>query len=119
MHNFSRMKSKQRGASFFGMLFFAAIVGVLFVVGAKVVPTVIEYQSIMKAANSSKGESSVGDIRRAFDKNAATGYFDAISGKDLVIEKIGDKNVVSFAYQKEIALAGPAYLLLKYEGRTN
>lgn len=119
MHNFSPLKSKQRGASFIGMLFVAAIVGVLFIVGAKVVPTVIEYQSILKAANSSKGEASVGDIRRAFDKNAATGYFDAISGKDLVIEKVADKHVVSFAYQKEIALAGPAYLLLKYEGKTN
>lgn len=119
MHNCLPLKSKQRGASFMGMLFLAAVVGVLFVVGAKVVPTVIEYQSIMKAVNSSKGEASVGEIRRAFDKNAATGYFDAISGKDLVIEKIADKHVVSFAYQKEIALAGPAYLLLKYEGKTN
>jgi hypothetical protein len=36
-----------------------------------------------------------------------------------VIEKIADKHVVSFAYQKEIALAGPAYLLLKYEGKSN
>ncbi len=41
MHNFSPLKSKQRGASFIGMLFVAAIVGVLFIVGAKVVPTVI------------------------------------------------------------------------------
>jgi hypothetical protein len=119
MHNFSPLKSKQRGASFIGMLFIAAVIGVVFVVGAKVVPTVIEYQSIMKAANSSKNESTVVEIRRAFDKNAATGYFDAISGKDLVIQKIADKHVVSFAYQKEIALAGPAYLLFKYEGKTN
>jgi hypothetical protein len=119
MHNFSPLKSKQRGASFMGMLFIAAIVGVLFIVGAKVAPTVIEYQSIMKAVNSAKGEDSVAGIRSAFERNKTTGYFDAISGKDLVIEKIGDKNVVSFAYQKEISLAGPAYLLLKYEGKTN
>lgn len=119
MRNLSQMKSKQRGASIFGMLFLAALVGVLFVVGAEVAPTVIEYNSIMKAANSSKSETSVGDIRRAFDKNAATGYINSIRGKDLVIEKIADKYVVSFAYQKEISLAGPAYLLLKYEGKSN
>jgi Tfp pilus assembly protein PilE len=119
MNKLPRSKSKQRGATFFGMLFFAAVVGVLFVVGAKVVPTVIEYQSILKAVNSSKSEASVAEIRRAFDRNAATSYFDAISGKDLVIEKIADKHIVSFAYQKEIALAGPAYLLLKYEGKSN
>ncbi len=119
MHNFSPLKSKQRGASFLGMLFIAATIGILFIVGAKVAPTVIEYQAILKAANTAKMGSSVAEVRSMFDKNQATGYFDAISSKDLVIEKIADRHVVSFAYQKEIALAGPAYLLLKYEGKTN
>ncbi len=115
----SQQKSKQRGASFLGMLFFAAVVGIVFVVGAKVTPTVIEYQAILKAANTAKMGNSVAEVRSAFDKNQATGYFDAIRSKDLVIDKVADKFVVSFAYQKEIALAGPAYLLLKYEGKTN
>ena len=121
MNNLSKSpsKSKQRGASFFGMLFLAAIVGILFIIGAKVAPTVIEYQSILKAVNTSKVGNSVAEVRSLFDKNKATGYFDAISGKDLVIEKIADKHVVSFAYQKEIPLAGPAYILLKYEGKSN
>lgn len=119
MKNLSSLKSKQHGATFLGMLFIAAVVGILFVVGAKAVPTVVEYQSIMKAVNTAKSGSTPAEIRSMFDKNATTGYFDAISGKDLVIEKIADKNVVSFAYQKEIPLAGPAYLLLKYEGKSN
>ena len=119
MNNLSQLKSKQRGVTFFGMLFVGAVIGILFIVGAKVAPTVIEYQSILKAVNSAKTGSSVAEVRRMFDKSQATGYFEAISGKDLVIEKIGDKNVVSFAYQKEIALAGPAFLLLKYEGKSN
>lgn len=119
MFKLSHFKSKQRGVTFIGMIFFAAVVGVLFVIGAKLVPTLIEYQAILKAANNAKTGSSVAEVRSTFDKNQATGYFDAISGKDLVIEKIADKHVVSFAYQKEIALAGPAYLLMKYEGKTN
>jgi Domain of unknown function (DUF4845) len=119
MTNFSQLKSKQQGATFLGMLFFAAFVGILFVVGAKVVPTVVEYQSVLKAVNAAKTGGSVAEVRSIFDKNQATGYFDAISSKDLVIQKIADKHVVSFAYQKEIALAGPAYLLLKYEGKSN
>jgi Domain of unknown function (DUF4845) len=119
MNTMSQLKSKQHGATFFGMLFFAAVVGILFVVGAKVVPTLIEYQAILKAANNAKMGSTVAEVKSTFDKNQATGYFDAISSKDLVIEKIADRHVISFAYQKEIALAGPAYLLLKYEGKTN
>lgn len=118
MNNLSKLKSKQRGATFLGMLFIAAVVGILFIVGAKVVPTVIEYQAILKAVNNAKMASTVAEVRSTFDKNQATGYIDSISGKDLVIEKIADKHVVSFAYQKEIALAGPAYLLLKYEGKS-
>jgi Tfp pilus assembly protein PilE len=119
MHNLTHLKSKQRGITFIGMLFLAAVIGIVFVIGAKVTPTLIEYQAILKAVNSSKTGSSVAEIRSSFDKNQATGYFDAISSKDLVIEKIADKFVVSFAYQKEIALAGPAYLLMKYEGKSN
>lgn len=119
MTDLSELKSKQRGATFVGMLFIAAIIGILFIVGAKVAPTVIEYQAILKAVNTAKMGSSVAEVRSMFDKNQATGYFDAISSKDLIIEKIADKHVVSFAYQKEIALAGPAYLLLKYEGKSN
>lgn len=119
MTNLSKLKSKQRGATFLGMLFVAAFIGILFVVGAKVVPTVIEYQSILKAVNTAKMGDSVAEVRSMFDKNQAAGYFDAISSKDLGIEKIADKYVLSFAYQKEIALVGPAYLLLKYEGKSN
>jgi Domain of unknown function (DUF4845) len=119
MNNLSQFKSTQRGATFLGMLFLAAVIGILFVVGAKVVPTVIEYQAILKAANAAKLGSTVAEVRSTFDRNQAIGYFDAISSKDLVIEKLADRHVVSFAYQKEIPLAGPAYLLLKYEGKTN
>ncbi len=119
MVNLSAFKSKQHGATFLGMLFIAAVLGILFVVGSRVIPTVLEYQAILKAVNTAKNGGSVAEVRSMFDKNQATGYFDSISAKDLVIEKIADKHVVSFAYQKEIPLAGPVYLLFKYEGKSN
>jgi hypothetical protein len=34
------------------------------------------------------------------------------------VSKEGDKVVVSFSYQREIHLAGPGYLTLKYTGRS-
>jgi hypothetical protein len=34
------------------------------------------------------------------------------------VKKVGDKVVVSFAYEREIHLFGPAYLTLKYEGQS-
>jgi sensor histidine kinase regulating citrate/malate metabolism len=119
MRNLTQFKSAQRGMSFIGLLFVGALLACTGIVIAQVVPTLIEYQAIMKACNTAKTGSSVAEVRSMFDKNQATGYFSAISSKDLVIEKVADKHVVSFAYQKEIPLAGPAYLLMKYEGKTN
>ena len=37
---------------------------------------------------------------------------------DLEIAKRGEKVVVSFAYDREIHLVGPAYLVLKYQAST-
>ena len=39
----------------------------------------------------------------------------AIQGKDLEVSKRGDKVVVSFKYSREIGLAGPAYLVYRFE----
>ena len=53
-----------------------------------------------------------------FDKATEVDAISSIAGKDLVITKEGDKVVVSFAYQREIHLAGPAWLTMKYAGRS-
>lgn len=113
------MKQKQRGVTFLGVAFIGAIVAVVAVVAAQVAPTVMEYQAIMKAAQrAAESGSTVVEIRNAFDKSKAADYFEAVSGRDLEISKENDKIVVEFAYNKEIHLAGPAYILMKYRGRT-
>jgi hypothetical protein len=57
-------------------------------------------------------------VRSIFDKAAQIDDIKSVSGRDLEVTKEGDKVVVKFAYQREIHLAGPAYLVLKYEGRS-
>ena len=54
------------------------------------------------------------EVRSIFDKAAAIDNISSITGKDLEVTKENDKMVVRFAYQREIHLAGPAYLTLKY-----
>jgi hypothetical protein len=110
---------RQRGISFLGLLFVAIVLACVGVVAAQVVPTVIEYQTILKAANKAAQGTTVPEVRAIFDRAQAVDYFDAISGKDLDVEKNGDKVVVSFAYDKEIHLVGPAFLLLKYKGHSD
>jgi sensor histidine kinase regulating citrate/malate metabolism len=112
------MKNRQEGISFIGVLFVVGVLAFAGVIAAQAVPTLIEFQAVTKAANKAKEGSSVPEVRTIFDKAAQIDDIKSITGKDLEVSKEGDKVVVSFAYNKEIHIAGPAYLLLKYTGRT-
>ena len=115
------LRSRQRGVTLFGLLFWAVIIGMLALVALKVLPTMNEYFTIQRAINkvAAEGGTSVPAIRAAFDKQKDIEYsISSISGKDLSVTKDNDKVVISFAYDKEIELMSPVYLLIKYEGRS-
>jgi hypothetical protein len=94
------------------------VLAFLGVVVAQVIPTYVEYQAIGKAIEKVGQLSSVTELRNGFDKAAQIDNIKSITGKDLVVTKEGDKMVISFAYSKEVHLGGPAFLLLKYTGRS-
>jgi Tfp pilus assembly protein PilE len=113
------MRKQQRGITFIGMVFVGVIVAVIGLITAQVVPTYLEFQTIQRAAQrAAESGTTVAEIRAAFDRTKQVEYFTAISGRDLEISKVNDRVIVEFAYAKEIHLVGPAYLLLKYQGRT-
>ncbi len=106
----------QRGISFIGLLVLGGILAFLGVVGAQVVPTVNEYLAIQRAAKKAAAEGgTVAQVRAAFDRAQAIDDF-KLTGRDIDVTKNGDDVVVGFAYDREIHLGGPAYLLLKYKG---
>jgi hypothetical protein len=112
---------RQRGVTLFGLLFWAILIGVLALVAMRVLPTMNEYFTILRAVNkvAKEGGTTVPEIRAAFQKQQDIEYsITSIGAKDLAITKENDKVVVSFAYNKEIELAAPVYLLIKYEGRS-
>jgi Domain of unknown function (DUF4845) len=114
-------RSRQRGVTLFGLMFWAIVVGFVALITMKVLPTMNEYFTIQKAVNkiAQEGGSTVPEIRNAFERQKEIEYsIQAISGKDLSITKENDKVVISFAYDKEIELIKPVYLLIKYEGRS-
>jgi Domain of unknown function (DUF4845) len=116
----SQLKSSasQRGVSFLGLLVVGGFLAMAGVIAAQVFPTFLEYQAITKAANKASLGSTVAEVRNLFDRQSAVDDFKSVTGKDLEVTKEGDKIVVSFAYSREIHLAGPAYLVLKYAGRS-
>lgn len=113
-----QIRSRQRGISFIGLLFVGAVLAMTGVVAAQVFPTAVEFMNIQKAVNRAKDGSTVAEVQSLFDKSAAIDDIKSITGKDLVVTKESDKVVVSFAYEREIHLAGPAFLTLKYAGRS-
>ncbi len=113
-----QLKSLQGGFSMLGFLFVVGVLACVGVLAAQAFPTVLEYQAALKAVQKASAGSTVGEVKTIFDKAAQIDDINSISGKDLVVTKEGDKVVVAFAYNKEIHMFGPAYLLLKYAGRS-
>jgi hypothetical protein len=111
---------RQRGITMFGLLFWAIIIGLGALVGMRVVPTTVEYYTIMKAVNRITAEEpgTVPQVRAAFEKQKAIDLITSIGGNNLDITKENEKLVISFAYDSEIELIKPVYLLIKYEGRS-
>jgi hypothetical protein len=108
-------KSRQRGLSFFTLIFILAVLGGVGAMVMQTLPSFLEYQACIKAINKAKDEVTVVAVRDTFDRVAQVDNITSIRGKDLEITKEGDKVVVSFAYQKEFHMFGPAWLLMKYE----
>jgi hypothetical protein len=116
----SRVRS-QSGITMIGLLFWAILIGIVALIGLKVLPTVNEYFTIKRAVEkvADSGMTTVPDIRAAFDRQRDIEFsIVSISGKDLDITKVNDQVVIHFAYNKEIELMAPVFLLLKYEGET-
>jgi len=111
----------QRGVTLLGLLMWAILIGALALVALRVLPTVNEYLTIQRAIDktAAEGLTTVPEIRAAFERQKEIEYsITSISGKDLKITKEDDRVVIRFAYDKEIELASPVYLLIKYEGRS-
>jgi uncharacterized protein DUF4845 len=114
-----RAKLEQRGITLLGLLLWAIVIGFVALLGMRVLPTVNEYLTIQKAVNklASEGLSTVPEIRNAFDRTKEIEYsIQTLSGKDLEITKENDKVVIRFAYDKEVEIFSPVYLLIKYQG---
>ena len=113
------MKTRQEGISLVGLIVVLALLGMVLVLGMKIVPTYTEFRAIRNAIVTAKAAGgSVAEIQRAFDASATASYISSISGRDLVIERVNGETEISFAYEKKIPLVGPASLLLEYEGTT-
>lgn len=112
----------QRGITLIGLLAWSFVICVLALIGMKVTPALMEYQTITSMVNkaSREGGSTVAEIRSAYDRYAQIEYGveEIKSGRDLDITKENEQVVIRFAYDKEIELIDPVYLVIKFQGQS-
>lgn len=113
------MGRRQRGLSLVALLFVGLIVVALLVLGAKLVPAVVEYIAIERAVQKIKNEANtVGEIRAAFDRYATIDGIKSITSRDLDITKEGDRIVISYAYTYNVPLLDNVRLVIDFSGTT-
>jgi hypothetical protein len=112
-------RRRQRGITLIGLVLWAIVIVFAALLVLKVFPTVNEYWTIKRAVEKVAGDNpaTVLDARKAFERQQNIEYsISSIGPQDLKITKENDKVVIKFAYDKEIELFEPVYLLIKYRG---
>ena len=113
---------RQRGLTLIGLLFWGSVIAVLAVVAMKVFPTVLEYYTVQRVVDriAAGNPATVPQVRQEFDKATQVEYsIQSIKSPDLVVSKdSNDRVVIEFAWDKEVDLFGPVYLLIKYRGKS-
>ena len=111
----SALRHRQKGVSFVGFVVIAVLAVAVFAIGGQSLPIVLEYQAAQKAVQKAVNERGTAqEMRAVFDRAAQIDDIKTISGKDLNISKVNDRTVVGFAYEREIPLVGPAYLVYRF-----
>lgn len=112
--------STQRGFSLLAMLTWGVIIAFGALLTLKLWPVVTEYlttkSAVQRLEATLPANTTESEIRRAFEQQKAVEYqIETVSGKDLIIDRPeGGGFKLGFAYDKEVALFSPVYLLLKY-----
>lgn len=120
IHRARSMRS-QSGFTLFGLLIWAIFISFMGLMAMRVWPSLNEYitiqQSLTRIMKADPRPASAADIRKAFDHQREVEYsISTIKGADLEIETVKEQLRTSFAYDKEIEVFGPVFLLIKYRG---
>jgi Tfp pilus assembly protein PilE len=110
---------RERGITLIGLVIWAVVIAFAALLVMKVFPTLNEYWTIKRAVEkiAQDNPATVLDARKAFERQQNIEYsISSIGSKDLKVTKENDKVVISFAYDKEIELIEPVFLLIKYRG---
>ena len=111
----------QRGITLIGLLTWTIFIGFAGYLLVRVLPTISEAYTVQAVVDrlAAAPATTVPEIRRAFERQRTIdSTITSVTGADLDITKENDRVVIGYAYEKEIPLFGPTFLLIKYAGRS-
>jgi hypothetical protein len=99
------MRSRQRGATFLGMVVILAILGFAVYAGIRLTPIYLEYMAVARAleqtAKEESGATSPETLRNALDRRWTIETIDSIQPKDIEIKKAGSGYTMRAWYRAE------------------
>lgn len=99
------MRSRQRGATFLGMVVIIAILGFALYAGIRLTPMYLEYMAVARAleqtAKENSGATSPQTLRNALDRRWTIETIDSIQPKDIEIKKAGSGFTMRAWYRAE------------------
>jgi Domain of unknown function (DUF4845) len=111
---------RQRGLTILGFLLVAAVVVIFAMVGFRVVPSYIEYQSVRKALDDTmRGGSADPNNPAAFRAELArrlqTSYVEDVKAADVLLQRSGTQLTAELAWERRLHMFGNMYILLEFE----
>jgi hypothetical protein len=117
------MFKRQQGASLGGLILVLFVVVVVGIFSLKLIPVYIDYfkaQAAIEAIAADRARnSSVSEVRKAFDARATIDDITSVKAADLEVSKEGGGVVISFSYRKEIPLFGNVGLYVDFLGNSS
>ncbi len=103
-----------------GFLLVAAVVVIFAMVGFRVIPSYIEYQSVRKALDDTmRGGSADPNNPAAFRAELArrlqTSYVEDVKATDVLLQRSGTQVTAELAWERRLHMFGNMYILLEFE----
>lgn len=114
---------RQRGVTFVGMIFIAALIILGAIIALRLIPAYIEYatvvQHLREIARSPEARGSTREIQMLFSKRAQIDDIRAITANDIEVTRDGNSVILSASYQTKVRLFGNLSACIDFEARSS
>ena len=113
------MRSRQRGATFLGMVTIIAILGFALYAGIRLAPLYFEYMAVVRALEETAKEAAAGtspaDLRAALARRWTVEDIHSIAGSDIEIKKSASGFTMRAWYRAETPFVGNISLVADFD----